>query len=119
MTPDKRKDIREGDRFQVELEVAAVKDITGEVQVFIGDGRRTYAVWFPRSALLAGRRIARPLAIGDWVKIAASIPACHGWEGEIVAIKGNHAFIEWGVPDERRAKWLLTVLERANPGETT
>lgn len=119
---DKTAEIRPGDEFDVteRLTVERISPNMGSDYFVHGDGK---AGWVTANYLLAGRRVARPLAIGDRVRLRGALEERYGYthHGEVVAIRGDYAFIDWTpIPDclTPSPKWPLPDLERAPAPDT-
>jgi hypothetical protein len=88
--------IRVGDRFEITVEVSRTGDHAFACKTTRGD-----VVHFTRDELLSGKRLSRPLAVGDRVRISDSI-------GEVLALDGGFAWIKFGAVRGTYAASALT-----------
>lgn len=105
-------DINSGDVFAVPFTVLTYERDAGAWGRLPGCAEQ---IWLPKATLLAGRRIARPLQVGDRVRLRNDL----AWVGKVLVIDRNVAGVRWdetgmlGLPGKSYDWPDLSDLERA------
>ena len=83
------REIRVGDRYLIEVEVAGTSSSEPRFRLG-GDDPGQLSSWVSTKILRAGKLIEKPLQVGDRVRLR-----CGGTEGEIKALEGKVAWVKW------------------------